>query len=53
MKEKEEVPEKELNEIKASNFSEKKLIVVVIRMLKHLGEKFTSICKNKRKLRMI
>ena len=46
MKEKEESPEKELNEIEASNFSDTEFKVMVIRMLKELSGNYISMKKD-------
>ena len=43
MKEKEESPEKELSEMKASNLSDIKFQVLVIRMLKELSETYREL----------
>ena len=43
MKEKEDSPEKELNEIEASNVSDIEFKVMVIRMLKELSENYIRI----------
>ena len=46
MKEKEDSPEKELNETEASNVSDIEFKVMVIRMLKELSENYISMKKN-------
>lgn len=45
-KEKEDSPERVLNEIQASSISEKELRVMVIRMFKWLDDKYTQLSDN-------
>ena len=51
LKEKEESPEKEINEIEASHLSDTELKIMIIRMLKELSENYKELYGNNKGLR--
>ena len=46
MKEKENIPEEELNEMEANNLSDTEFKVMVIRILKELSDKYNNMKKD-------
>lgn len=51
VKEKQASPEKEVNEMEASNLSEKEFREMVIRWMKRMEDKFNNMCKNQEEMK--
>ena len=51
MKEKQASPEKEVNELEASNLPEQEFRVMIIRWLKRMEDKFDSMNKNQEEMK--
>ena len=51
MKEKQASPEKEVNELEASNLSEQEFRVMIIRWLKRMEDKFDNMSKNQEEMK--